>query len=288
MLAKFQMPEITNIKSLHEYYGEEGFKKMVQRLGALETSLQYEFKQKLKQNFTPINMERLVAKIAEEGVQEIVVRQGNALEVANKTNTRIEGNIDAPSRFVDKREVDIKTSHCYYSITDGRIVLQVNEQEPYGNFCVIGQLQISEKFRRLNINRAHLSRPKELARKFKLLRAIFPSKEDHMSICKLLNNLEAKVDKTINEADDNRGNLSHVRNQVLESNIPESFRLNVTLIEGEPKQKIEVQISLSYSNGEILCEMENMDASEFIENIFETRVLEEVAKLEQHTTMIAR
>lgn len=230
----------------------------------------------------------IMQKMIDEGVVDLTIRRGDAMPVANPDNILIEGAIDAPSRFVAKREVDPKTSYCYYSVSEGQIRMVVNENRAYGRHEILGSLKLSPKFINLGINSEATYTPKQLARKFKLLRSLFTDNDDHMKICKTLNNLELKVEQTIQDLDDRKGNVTLLRRQALESNIPDIFTMILPIILGEPKQTIEVQVSVFYANATIQCQLESVEAADYIEETFEKRVLEEIKLLEDHTTLIAR
>ncbi len=222
-------------------------------------------------------------------IKELIIRQGEAKEVANKPNVTIKGNIDAPSRFVEHRTTTPQNSYCYYSQTNGEIVLHTNDGEPFGQYSVIGKIAINKKYLALGINNPEATlAPKVLARKFKMLRRMFPSRDDHMKICNTLNKFEANVKKELEESQNDRGDYTSLRNQIVESNIPESFLMKVPIIEGEEAVEILVHTVITADGNTLKCALESVDAAEYIEDFFETKVLEEVAKLEGKTTLISR
>lgn len=241
-----------------------------------------------------IPLEHLDKTIAENTkgdstTKELIIRQGEALEVQNPLNVNIDGNIDAPSRFVEKRETKPETSICYFSTTKGEIQLITDDREPFGKYIVTGKIKINPKYKALGINNADVTLPpKALARKFKMLRRMFPSKEEHMRICNILNKFEAKVHKEFEESQSDNGDYKSLKNQIVESNIPSSFLMSVPIIEGEDETTIEVFTVIVAEGNTIKCSLESVDAIEYIEDFFDKRVKDEVKKLEGKTTLISR
>jgi hypothetical protein len=153
---------------------------------------------------------------------------------------------------------------------------------------VKGKISKAKKFLELGINDDNKSYdPKKLANILKLRRNIFPSPADHANIIRELLNIEAKVDADITDGDDRRGNVEKKFKQAVQSNVPQTFAINVPLLEGEEPVSIEVSIILEVKNGsDIICFLESIDAAELIESQFEARVKEEVERIKDFTTII--
>ena len=58
------------------------------------------------------------------------------------------------------------------------------------------------------------------------------------------------------------------------------------IIEGKEPKSVEVNVVLEVENGDIICCLESMDAAEFIDEIREKAVLEEVEVIKDKTTII--
>jgi len=222
--------------------------------------------------------------------KEFIFRTGEAKKEYNKEPLEVEGTIDAPSRFLEKRAnlYEADRTHALVSKSKGTITLVVNEDDPETKKTIIGKILISELFNKLGINNSGKPyNPNELANSFKLLRSIFESRADHLRIVKALQNLKAKVKQDLDQNDDKRGNINNSFTQTVEANIPESFFLILPLIEGEEPNKIEVFISLEASSGhDINCYLESMDAAEMVDKEREKRVNEEVNKIDSKTTVL--
>lgn len=240
-----------------------------------------------------IGKERLAEKTlenTEDGEKATIVwLDGKAPEQHNDKPVDISGTITAPAIFVSKRKEVIEplNSHCLASKTNGTMKLVINEQSVCNKFTITGQVEIGKRFKELGINEDKAYSPFDLAKKFKLLRSIFPSRTDHTAIVGLLRNIEAKIKADVDNKDDARGNVEVSYKQALETNIPESFQLKLPLIEGADPTIIDVDIIMELEGGRhIKCYLESMDGADLIEEAMRTLVEEEVAKIEDTVTVM--
>ena len=241
----------------------------------------------------PTKSEQLKSEVLdfalENGILEVIFREGDAPVKHNPNPVKISGTITAPALFVAGRKDDFSESkrHCLVSKTDGKIELIINEQSTTDKYTVIGQIEISKKFKNLGINTDTSYQPKELANKLKLLRNLFPKPLEHAQICATLRNLVPITYWEIEDNDDKRGNVKQTFVQTVESNVPDSITLRIPLLEGEDPVDIEVAVTLEASGtSQIECFLESIEAAEIIEEQFEKRVSEEVEKIKEFTTII--
>lgn len=232
-----------------------------------------------------------IAKVAlEKELNNVVVLVGDAPEQHNNQPVDISGNIDAPNRFLEGKisEFEGSKSHCLASKTEGKITLILNEQSVCDKYVITGKIEVAKKFSSLGINKNDVSyTPEQLANKFKLLRSLFESNLEHAKICATLRNIKAKVNADIEKADDRKGNVERNFRQAVESNMPDSIKLNLPLLEGEPPVVIELNVVLEVVNGsDIKCYLESIDAADLMEELFNKRVSEEIEKLSKLVTVI--
>ncbi|AHK11408.1 hypothetical protein F132_62 [Flavobacterium sp. phage 1/32] len=208
------------------------------------------------------------------------------LKIYNRNPITIKGTIEAPRRFVEVRDFERKKSHALISVSRGEIVLVVNEQETEDKFTITGRVQVAKEFADLGINSDKFYTPEELAKKLKLKRSIFANKLDHATTIATLRNIKAKVNQDIEKAKDDKGNVTDAMTQSVESNMPDSIKINIPLIEGMEAQNIELFIVLEVDNGKIICTLESIDGAELIEEFREKAVMQEVEKIKERTTII--
>lgn len=233
--------------------------------------------------------EKLGQAAIEKGISTLVVLEGKAPEQHNDQPVNIIGNISAPSAFIQGRSEDFIKSrkHCMVSKTDGIITLVLNEQSVTDKYTIVGKIEVAKKFNALGINKDSITySPEELANKLKLLRSMFVSNMEHASICTTLRNLKAKVNAQIESANDRKGNVTENFKQTVVSNMPDSIKMKLALLEGEEPIEIEVNVILEAYGSEIKCSLESIDAAELIETQFAQRVNQEIEKIKDFVTII--
>jgi hypothetical protein len=234
--------------------------------------------------------QEIIKTLVKDGAATVTILTGSAPEQHNNKCVSIQGNIDAPSRFIQARKKDFEgiARHCLVSETEGKIELVINPQSSTDKHTIVGKIEVSKKFKALGINNSSESYlPERLHQKLKMMRSYFPDKSAHTALCKELKNLTATIQREIEDHDDERGNVSQKFRQTVESNIPSEFIMSLPLIEGEPPQDISMAINLvAGGTSTILCYLQSMDAADLIEETFKKRIDEEVEKLQEHTVII--
>ena len=232
--------------------------------------------------------ERELTKVFKTGKVKTILK-GTAPEQHNPQPVNIEGTITAVSRFIKNRKNEFydKKAHCLVSKSDGQMKLVVNEQSVVDKYTVKGTISIGKRFKELGINTDKSYEPIELSKKFRLLRSIFPSHADHTRIVTSLAKMEATVNQKYNSSQEDNGNVKMSFDQVVDSNIPKSFRLKLPLLEGEDPVEIEINIILvSRGAMQIQCFLESVEGADMIEELRTKLVLEEVEKIENDCTVI--
>jgi hypothetical protein len=238
-----------------------------------------------------MNNEIIAKEAMKQGISTVVVLEGQAPTQHNNQCVNIAGTISAPSNFILGRNEDFNKStshHCMVSKTDGVIKLILNEQSSTDKYTITGTIKTGKKFLSLGINDDRVSyEPEELANKLKLLRAMFVSNLEHATICTTLRNLKAKINAQIESLNDRKGNVTENFKQTVSSNMPDSIKLKLPLLEGEDPIEIEVNVILETNGGSgIVCSLESVDAAELIEEQFKLRVEQEIDKIKSLVTII--
>lgn len=236
-----------------------------------------------------MNKSELATHAIENGISTVVLLEGQAPEQYNPKSVDIQGQITTPALFIAGKgeNFDKAKSHCIVYKDKGIIDLFLNEQSVTEMYFVQGKLRVAREYDRLNINQDKAYDPVKLGQALKMRRSIFPDKVQHAEICSTLFNLNAKVTQTVRDFTDQRGNEESQFKQAVHANIPESFTINIPLVQGEPAEEIRVSIILQSTSGrDIKCYLESIDAQEKIDEILETRIDEEVKKIEKFTTVM--
>ena len=232
---------------------------------------------------------KTAADLAARGIHTITLLTGAAQKQLNPLPVSIEGNITAPSLFIESRKdkYDVAKSHCRVDKFGGRIILVLDENNPNDFYQITGQIKFGKIFTALGINAGRQYTTEKLAAELRMLRSIFASNEAHADIVKELKNFVGKIDKEVEKTNDDRGNKLNLIRQAVTSNIPKAFVIKVPLIEGEPDTEFSVEVLLEVgSSGDIICTLESVDAKEILDDLTKKVVDTEVEKLTGKTTIV--
>lgn len=215
-----------------------------------------------------------------QGCGEIIIREGKAVEVHEPVKVKIEGNIDAPARWLETRFDCLKEKTCNVIVNreNMTITLRCNENSHYGT-VIMGGLELSPEIRKFRINEGNYITNFEMAELFKMNRSHFENKQEAMKLVSELQNFKAKVDKELENSNNNRGDRRMLVSQAVEHNLPEAFNLIIPIFKGTPKQTIEVEVYVNPSD--FACTLVSPEANDLIEEMRDTEmdaVIERIKK----------
>ena len=191
--------------------------------------------------------DQIIREMAKGGVPaaECVIRFGDALEAKEPRTVNILGVIDTPLRWLEKRGGIIDQKQCNIQVSRETmlITLSIGEHDHYVDF-INGRLLLSEEYQRFGINKGNYKSGLEMSDLIRMNRTYFAEKKIAMDLVSIMRNFKAKVTNDIENSDDKKGNVSQVRRQAVESNLPPSFELNIPIFKGQPKQKFTVEIDI--------------------------------------------
>ena len=105
-------------------------------------------------------------------------------------------------------------------------------------------------------------------------RSLFADKNTAMKLVSELKNFKAKVNKQVEESENDRGNRRLLMDRVVDSNIPEAFDLIMPIFKGQPKSKFTVEVII---NGiDMSCTLLSPDAKELIDETRSKLINEQV------------
>ena len=210
--------------------------------------------------------EQLAKEImSDQNTREFIIRKGDALPVKEPTSVGIEAQIDAPARWLEKRvgEIEQKKTHVTVDREHFTILLVIDEKNAYKD-VVKGKLELSEEMGKFGINSGEYISAFEMSDLIKKNRSFFQSTTEAMKLVTELRNFKAKVDKEIEANDDRRGNRKILAAQVVESNLPESFKIEIPIFKGQPKKVIEVEVEITPDN--LSCTLVSPEANDTVQN----------------------
>ena len=100
---------------------------------------------------------------------------------------------------------------------------------------------------------------------FKVHRAFFKDKSENMMLVSTLKNFKAKVNQDIERSKEENGSKTDNYSQVVDSNLPKSFKLNIPLFKGFACEEIEVEIYADVDGRDVSLSLVSAGANETIE-----------------------
>ncbi len=205
----------------------------------------------------------MARQIMSECPREVIIRKGEAMPLKEPTPVDITGQIDSPARWLKKRvdTLNQKDANVLVDREEFTIKLTIDENNAYSD-TITGELELSEEMDNLGINSGQYIGAFDMADLIKKNRSYFESTTAAMQLVSELRNFKAKVDKEVEASDDKRGNTRFLRNQIVESNLPKSFKVEIPIFKGQPKKTIEVEVEINPDN--LSCTLVSPEANDTV------------------------
>ena len=209
---------------------------------------------------------------------EVVLREGSApdlLEIKEPERVAISGTIDTPFRWLEKRIelINQKASNIIVNRDVMGIALTVDETNYYQS-DIRGELKTSKEMMEFGINTEKIWEPIKLSKFVKMHRAFFTDKSQNMMLVSTLKNFKAKVNQDIERSKEENGSKVDNYSQVVDSNLPKSFKLNIPLFKGFACEEIEVEIYADVDGRDVTLSLVSAGANEAIEE-YKNKVIDE-------------
>lgn len=213
---------------------------------------------------------------------EVVLREGEApvaLDPKEPERVVISGTIDAPFRWLEKRVelINQKATNIIVNRDKMGLALTIDETSYYQTE-INGFLQASKEMVEFGINTEKRWEPIKLSKFIKMHRAFFTDKSQNMMLVSTLKNFKAKVNQDIERSKEENGSKVDNYSQVVDSNLPKSFKLNIPLFKGFAYEEIEVEIYADVDGRDVSLSLISAGANEAIEE-YKNKVIDE--QLEQ-------
>lgn len=200
---------------------------------------------------------------------EVVLREGEApvaLDPKEPERVVINGTIDAPIRWLEKRVelINQKATNIIVNRDKMRMALTIDETSYYQTE-INGILQASKEMQEFGINVEKKWDPIKLSKFIKMHRAFFTDKSQNMMLVSTLKNFKAKVNQDIERSKEENGSKVDNYSQVVDSNLPKSFKLNIPLFKGFACEEIEVEIYADVDGRDVSLSLVSAGANEAIE-----------------------
>lgn len=209
-------------------------------------------------------------KAAIERIQELnenkggyCIRFGEALPLKEPKAVNIDGTIDAPARWVEKRKDYIKQADAHIIVNRDHmsITLNIDENSAYSD-QITGTLTLSSEMQEFGINTGEYMSCFDMSDRIKQLRSYFETQQEAMKLVSELRNFKAKIDKELELSDDKRGNQRILKSQFVESNLPKDFKIQLPIFKGMNKETIQVEVEINPND--LSCTLVSPEAHDIV------------------------
>ena len=222
-----------------------------------------------------MNTEHMNINFADgQSVAQIEIREGKApmqIEPKAPLEFSVKGVIGAPFEFLKKRmdkgQFEIRDCHIIVNREKVEITLVTNERDFYNKRTVTGQLQYHPAFAAFGINGDKVWTPTELGMFVKMNRAFFTDKSENMKLVSCLMNFTATINNKIERAASEKGDRTDSFAQVVNSNLPESFTLNIPIFKGMQPETLEVETFAQVNGREVSFVLLSPGAKDTLESL---------------------
>lgn len=232
-------------------------------------------------------MEELKLNVAVSG-NELIIRQGQAPEVLPTkapVAINLSGAIGSVFEFLSKRvptgAFSIGNSHLIVNREKVSLELVINEGDPYLRGTVKGKLELHPAFVGFGINSNEPWSPSELGMHCKMNKAFFLDGTVNMQLVSTLLNFKANVENQIERSMSENGNRTDNFSQVVNSNLPEKFMLNIPIFKGMPAESLEVETFAKINGRDVSFILLSPNANSTLESIRDSVIDEELVKIKE-------
>lgn len=214
---------------------------------------------------------------------QVIIREGQApkaLDAKKPVKVEIVCTLASVFEWLSKR-VDLinqKESHIIVCRDLMKIALVIDETNPYRCY-ICGSLDTSKEMNDFGINTDKKWEPAKLSMFLKMHRAFFTNKSENMNLVSSLKNFKAKINQDIERVKEENGNKIDCYSQVVDSNLPKSFKLNIPLFKGLPKVEIEVETFADIDGRDVSLTLISAGANEVIEEYKNRMIDEQITKI---------
>ena len=193
-------------------------------------------------------MEKVQLNITPTG-SELVIREGKAIEAKAPKSIEITGVLDAPYQFKIGKNLEPLNCHIKIRKDKGEIHLIVQDTDPHTTHKISGALTYDTILDQFHINKEKRWAVQEFLKFIKMMKYFFADKAAHTKLIESLQKWSVKVERVINEHNDNKGNSNfQLETKVREVELLSKFDLNIPIFQGYEKKKFTVEIGLDPKN----------------------------------------
>jgi hypothetical protein len=225
-------------------------------------------------------MENLTLKV-DGNTNEIIIREGDALPPVAPKKIKIDGDIKTVSSFIEKRKLvgfdgvmqngdaglqTINSDRVLVTVDKEKlsILLQLDPENEYGTE-VTAKLSFTPELEQFFINKNKLFNREELIKLIRFNKIWFADPEAHDKLLKAYQSFTATVNANIGKTSDTRGNIDNTYKKTVETNVPDSFVLNIPIFKGMDKRLFRVEIAIDSTDASTKFWFESVELNDIIQ-----------------------
>lgn len=163
----------------------------------------------------------------------------------------------------------------------------INEADEYKRGEIVGKLGYNPKFVEFGINGGKVWTPTELGMFIKMNRAFFADRAENMKLVSCLMNFTADVNNKIDRAVKENGSRTDNFAQVVNSNLPESFTIQMPIFKGMQPETIEVETFAQVNGREVAFVLLSPGAQATLEDLRDKVIDEQLKQIREIAPEIA-
>lgn len=203
---------------------------------------------------------------------EVVFRETNSvneLEVKAPLKIALIGVPGSIATFLAKRVSLLDQKECHVVVNREKLsmMLVINESDFYNSGSVTDKLEYHHKLKEFGINLGKTWEPNLLGQFFKLNRVYFEDRTENMTVVAALKDFKAKVGVSIEKMKNESGSFADNYSGAVTSNLPGSFKLNIPVFKGMPKESLEVEFFAHVNGRDVELELMSPGAVQTLEEV---------------------
>ena len=224
-------------------------------------------------------MENLTIKV-NPGQQELIIREGAALDQRECTKIVIAGDISTVKEFLSKRLSGAAMGLSAQTIDKGTAVITVDEEKlfiklelnPNDDLAteVIAKLEFTNFLEQFKINGKTTFSLKELKELLKFSKLLFDDGDEYETVYKAYQTFDFQAFVKASQEDDNRGNRAASFKKDVKTNLPPNLKLRIPIFKGQKPETFLVDICLDTTEANCRFWFESVE----LHNIIEQRKIE--------------
>lgn len=220
--------------------------------------------------------------------QPLEIRTGAAVELHEPEKVNIDGVIDAPYKWLEKKVDDTVQHNAHILVNrEEMFITLITEESSYYKNRITGHLDTSAEFKEFGINSGKYVNGVQMSDFIRMHRSYFDSRDTAMKLVTQLRNFKATVNKDLEESQDTRGNKSVALRQAVESNLPPAFGITIPLFRGGKKVTFSVEVDIDPDTLEMT--LNSPDAQDMIDasrDKIMDKVIEDISNIAPNIAII--